>query len=109
MRIEQEDRRLDRRLQLDRPVKVRDPRGGKYMPGHTLNVSPGGLLIALRGGAHLPAGTPIEVAIDWTGSTPLVRQSVMVPATIVRRAGVNGADTYLALRFANRQSMALAA
>jgi len=109
MHISHDDKRADRRVQLDRAVKMYDPRGGKYMPGHTLNVSAGGMLVALRGGAHLPGGSPIEVAVDWAGSADLLSQSDLVPATVVRRAGVNGAETYVALQFASRQELALAA
>ncbi len=104
-----DERRTDQRLAMERPVKVYDPRGRRYLPARTLNVSPGGLLVEMRGGSHLPAGAAVEVAIDWAGSTGLLSQGDLLPATIVRRGGVNGSSTYLALRFAARQSFALAA
>jgi hypothetical protein len=103
------DRRQYERVGMVRDGKVREPIGGRCLPCRTMNVSGGGALLCVRGGAGLPDGTRVQLAIDWSGRGMPVRLDDMVEATIVRHQVAWQGTAVLAVRFAKTATLARAA
>jgi hypothetical protein len=78
---------------------VRHVAGGHALPGQTINTSPGGLLIELRGARRLSPGESIEVLIAWDGA-PIVASSSAIEARVVRAIATTDDRQIVALRFA---------
>jgi len=89
--------RRGERTNVIRDAKVRDVRSGRYLPARTLNVSDGGMLLAVRGGGYLPSGAPVEVAVAWSADQATVRGAAMTEARVVREAGRWGEECLIAL------------
>lgn len=81
----QDDRRRSPRVAIQRPVKLQCGLTGRYLGGHTLDVSDSGLLIELNYPTSLRPGAPLKLALDLTGKHPVVRQADMIDAKVVRR------------------------
>lgn len=75
------------------------------MPGRTINASPGGLLIELRGSRRLAPGDAIDVFVSWDGSG-VVPASSAVEARVVRALSATDDRQIVALRFAESVPLA---
>lgn len=103
------DRRQHERIGLVRDGKVREPKGGRCLPCRTMNVSGGGALLCVRGGAGLPEGQAVQIAIDWSGQGLAIRAEEMVDAKVVRQQVAWQGTAVLAVRFARAATLARAA
>ena len=102
------DRRRDRRLPLERRVKLMCPLSGRCYAGRTRDYSAGGALLTLDGRWRLGPGQQVRVGIDWTGRQGLIRSDSMPAASVVRAASLDGRE-HLAIAFEQRQESAAAA
>ena len=102
------DRRRDRRLPLERRMKLMCPLTGRYYAGRTRDYSAGGVLLALDGTWRLGPGQQVRVGIDWTGREGLIKSDTMPVASVVRAASLDGRE-HLAVAFEQRQEQAAAA
>lgn len=85
MRLTTDERRAHPRRELIRPCKVRLGRSGKYVAGHTVDVSSGGTMLVLDRRSNLSPGDEIEIGIAWD-NTGLIRADEMTSGRIVRVA-----------------------
>jgi hypothetical protein len=78
------ERRQGLRIRQERPVKVYEPRLGRYFGGHTRDASATGLRLELPASASLAAGQLISLHVggDMPGES-LVRNHEMVPGRVV--------------------------
>lgn len=102
-----DERRQDVRIELCRPVKIWCRDTGRYLAGQTHNVSAGGALVELAHPGLLTSGQEVQVAIAWSNRSMVQRSQDMTSATVVRSLAGHGAQ-HLALRFAQRQELAVA-
>lgn len=103
------NRRKHTRLPLNCGVKVYDPFSRRYRAGVTRNVSAGGALLELHGSLYARPGQRLDVAVDWTGSRPLVPSAEMASAIVVRVDTSNATVPLVAIRYAASGEMAAAA
>lgn len=78
------ERRSHPRLHVQRPAKIFDPGSGKYHIGSTRDLSAGGMLIELSQGISARPGDSIMIGVAQTRRQPILRQSEMLRATVVR-------------------------
>ena len=103
------ERRHNERLRMVRPAKLYDPRGRKYRPGCTHNVSSDGALVEIMGGEYLMPGDLIELAIQWPHETPLAMRDRMVNATVVRTGRTEDGVPLLGVRYSDSRPIPQAA
>jgi hypothetical protein len=103
------DRRRHERRAFECPVKVYDPRSRRYRSGVTRNVSATGALIEVHGGFHAGVGDQVSVAIDWSGVTPMISHSDMVPVAVTRLATDADGVQLFGVQFAASSPMPMAA
>lgn len=103
-----DERREDTRTALARPVKLQSDRtAARYLAGWSRDISAGGMLIELTGQARFEPGQRVQVGVAVTPRQALLRRRQMVEAVVVRSLG-HGERQHLALRFTERQRLALA-
>jgi hypothetical protein len=95
------ERRDSERRLVVRDGKLRDPEGRRHLPVRTLNVSDGGMLLAIRGGEHLRPGQTVTVAIDWRERGELIGRDDFLGAQVVRNEGRAGSACVVAVRCAD--------
>lgn len=80
---EASDRRRGMRVELDRPVKLLEPRLRRYIAGRTRDASSNGLKLELPASAPLGAGAQVRVLIGKDGDAAISSEREMLPARIV--------------------------
>ncbi len=85
MRLTTDERRAHPRRELIRPCKVRLGTTGKYVAGHTRDISSGGSMLVLDRRSNLAPGDEIEVGVAWD-NTGLIRGDGMLRGRVVRVA-----------------------
>ncbi len=80
---------------------------GRFLAGRTRDVSAGGAMLLLDHPSLLVPGQRLEVGIAQSLRQAIMPRQTMVPATVVRAAGMLGRQT-VALVFDRVQEMALA-
>ena len=103
------ERRNDPRIDTARSVKVYDPRGRRYRPAQTHNVSASGALLEIHGLTSVPIGAQLDLAIDWSDARCVIAREGMVEATVVRSRPVEPGSQLIAVRFVGRQDFPRAA
>lgn len=93
------DRRMHERQVLQRPCKVFDPRGGRYLSATTRDISTGGALIDLPRLTHLKPGDVVHVGIALKRRDQFLRTDEMLEAEIVRAMPTVDDHTALAVKF----------
>ncbi|MHC4909996.1 MAG: PilZ domain-containing protein [Planctomycetota bacterium] len=78
------DRRDDPRIELNRPCKVYDVRGQRYLAGMTWNVSRGGMCLEVDRPLELSPGDSIYVGIAARRREAVLCQHDMIEARVVR-------------------------
>jgi hypothetical protein len=101
-----QDRRRDARLPLDRPVKVQCLHTGRYLAGHTCNLSSSGALVEIDHPSLLIPGQRIKVGVSQTKQDVILRAEEMTEATVVRSMGHRGTQR-VAVMFDQRQELAM--
>jgi c-di-GMP-binding flagellar brake protein YcgR len=96
---EGDERRSHVRISSCRPVKIYDERSGKYYIGSTCDISAGGVLIELPHAIAAHPDDALLVAIAEKRRQPLLRQSQMIRATIVRIMRADSGRMLMALAF----------
>jgi hypothetical protein len=81
-RPESDDRRSDPRVRLCKGVKLLVGDTGRYVGGHTLDISASGLRVRVPGAATLRQGSHVQVVLDHP-SSGVVSAQEMIPARIV--------------------------
>jgi hypothetical protein len=102
------ERRRDARLPLDRPVKVQCLHTGRYLGGHTQNLSAGGALVEIEHPSLLIPGQRVKIGIAQTKQDVVLAKDDMAEATVVRSMGHRGRQT-VAIMFDRRQELAASA
>jgi hypothetical protein len=100
------ERRRDARLPLDRPVKVQCLHTGRYLAGHTCNLSTSGALVEIDHPSLLIPGQRIKVGVAQTRQDVILKSEEMAQATVVRSMGHRGTQR-VAIVFDQRQELAL--
>lgn len=77
-----DDRRTDPRIRLCKGVKLLIGETGRYIGGHTLDISATGLRVRVPGTTRLRTGAHVQVVLD-TPSAGVVATQDMIPARIV--------------------------
>jgi hypothetical protein len=103
------DRRRQPRISLQAAAKVYDYKARRYLPARTVDVSSGGAMIELLRPSHVATGDRIDVAVDWTGGSPVIRHGQMTAARVVRVEGRTHMPTRFALRFTTPMQLPAAA
>ena len=102
------DRRRDTRLPLDRPVKVQCLHTGRYLAGHTRNLSAGGALVGIEQPSLMIPGQRVKIGVAHTKQDVVLSHEGMAEATVVRSMGHRGRQT-VAVMFDQRQELAASA
>ena len=103
------ERRIDLRTRTAVAAKVYDERARRYRPAQTVDLSSGGALIEVIGGAALCPGDRLDMALNFDDRLPVVRQDDLIPAIVVRTAGSTAASRTVGVRFIDKQQLKLAA
>jgi c-di-GMP-binding flagellar brake protein YcgR len=103
------ERRRFPRLATAVGAKVYDERARRYRPARTVDVSAGGLLLEVAGGAALHPGDRLDIALNFDDRLPVVRKEDLLPAIVVRTADSHAASRTVGLRFIEPQALQLAA
>jgi hypothetical protein len=102
------ERRRDARLPLDRPVKVQCLHTGRYLAGHTRNLSAGGALLEIEHPSLMIPGQRVKIGVAQTKQDVILQADQMAEATVVRSMGHRGRQT-VAIMFDQRQELAASA
>ena len=97
------DRRVHERIVLQRPCKVFDPQGCRYLAATTQDLSEGGALIDLPRLTHLHPGDTVHIGIALKRRDQFLRADEMIQATVVRALPTVDDHTALAVQFAAPQ------
>jgi hypothetical protein len=108
MRLTSSERRGHPRRELIRPCKVQINASGKYVAGHTIDVSSGGALLSLDRRANLTPGDEIDFGIAWNSGV-IIRADEMSHARVVRVVDRNDQTESVAVALTSQQRNALAA
>ncbi len=103
------ERRADRRFAAAVPAKVYDSKARRYRPARTVDLSNGGALIEITGGAGLHPGDRVDMALSFDDRLPVVRQDDLIGAIVVRTAGLSHASRTVGVRFIDKQNLQHAA
>lgn len=101
------DRRRHLRIASERPVQVRCGTTGRYIAGHTVNVSDGGCLLRLDGPVGVTAGQSVTVGIAPRRLRTCFMHDDMQAGTVVRRLAHDGTQ-HVAVAFENARVLAVA-
>ena len=101
------DRRRHLRVACQRPVKVRCGVTGRYVSGHTVDVSDGGCLLRLDGPVGIQPGQSVTVGIAQHRLQSLFLHDDMLAGTVVRRLG-HGFTQHVAVAYENARVLAIA-
>ncbi len=93
------ERRIHRRLSMERPCKLYIPRVGRYLTGCTWNLSAGGVLVQLDQGAPLEPGDHLYVGVALKRRQAVLSATEMVEADVVRVVPTADDGVALALHF----------
>ena len=102
-----QERRRDARIPLSKPVKVQCAHTGRYLRGRTDNLSASGALLEIEHPSLLVPGQRLKVGIAWNRSQTVLEQGGLAEAVVVRSLG-HGESQRVAVRFAQRQTLAIA-
>ncbi len=108
------DRRVAERVDIDRPCKLQRKTASPFDRAKTINLSTSGALIELRTSRPPVAGEEVSVAVAWTKS-PVIGRDTLVPARVIRSIQRPAADwregqiTEVAVEFLRERAMAAAA
>lgn len=92
------ERRHEPRLSFQRPCKVFDPRGNRYVPGTTCNASRHGLLMRLHRPLPCQPGDRLFLAIPTRRTQGLVRTDEMIEVEVVRALSATSGESAVAVR-----------
>ncbi len=93
------ERRHDHRYALDRPIKVQfDQTGGRYLPGQSVNISSGGIMLKVDYARHLQLGQEVRLAIANHPRQALLAADDAIAGTVVRCLGHSDTQ-HVAVRF----------
>ena len=98
------DRRSHSRQILQRPCKVFDPRGRRYLTGQTRDISCGGAMVDLPRVIELKPGDKVYLGIALKRRDQFLRAEEMLEGTVIRALATVDDHTALALQFAAPQS-----
>ena len=104
------ERRRHKRFKLTCPTVLADSRGRELLRTRTLDVSDGGLLLAVPRGNLMPVGEAVQVGLQVPRETPNTRmlEDVRAEAWVVRHQELPGSDDVgLTLIFAQPLSLEL--
>jgi hypothetical protein len=90
-------------------IKVYDVKSRRYRSGRTVNVSAGGALLDIPTGLYAGVGDELQLAIDWTGATPLMAAGDMIPVVVTRHLEPTATGNLVGVRFAGAEGLPLAA
>lgn len=78
------ERRRGIRVRQDRPIKVYEPRSGRYIGGRTLDISATGLRIELPSSSPVRDGAVLNLHVGVAvGGEPLAHRRSLMPARVV--------------------------
>ena len=99
------ERRRDARIAVDRPIKLQCVHSGRYLRGHTGNLSASGALLEIDHPSLLVRGQRLRIGIAWDNRQAVISSDAMAQATVVRSWG-QGPTQRVAVRFDHRQELA---
>lgn len=100
------ERRHHARRSVAQSVKVRCSDTGRYVTGHTCDISACGALLEIHKSSKLAGGQHLELGIAWNPRQVLLGSTQLKGATVVR-SFCHGPTQHVAVRF--DQPMELAA
>lgn len=92
------ERRLHARQNVTRPCTLFRRRTQRFVAARTRDVSAGGALLEIEAARPLVEGETLDVGIAWT-SSPLLSESCLVEAKIVRVVQRDDTHQLVAVRF----------
>lgn len=92
------DRRRHPRRPVAKPCKVFAPGLNRYLAGESENLSAGGALLEIDGGAGLGIGDELNLAIGWSAS-PIVSSDSLRRGQVVRVSAVDASRRAVAVAF----------
>ena len=102
------ERRQDARSEVEKPVKIRCLRSGRYLSGRTRNLSAGGALIEISDPHRFAPGQRIKLGIAWNRRQTVLDSHALIDSVIIRNLALGGLHQ-IALRFEHRQELAASA
>jgi len=103
-----QERREDARTDVDKPVKVRCLRSGRYYPGRVCNLSAGGALVELAQPHRFAPGERLKLGIAWNRRQTVLDSHTLIDSVVTRSLGL-GDRHRVAVRFEHRQELAATA
>ncbi len=102
------ERRSDARNEVEKPVKIRCLRSGRYLSGKTRNLSAGGALIEISDPHRFVPGQRIKLGVAWNARQTVLDSHALIDSVVIRDFALEGLHQ-IALRFENRQELAATA
>jgi len=98
------DRRAHARTEAALRCKVLVEGSGAYLPGRTMDVSAGGVLVELRTTRALRVGALVEVAVSWDDAALLRREGAR-SGRVVRAEALTGGRQVVGLAYEARSGL----
>ena len=94
-----ENRRSSRRVAVEKPCKIHDPRTGRYIAGRTIDVSQNGILARLPQAGNLRPGDSVLVGVAMHDRQGLIQAKELMESRIVRMLHTEDGATTIAVQF----------
>lgn len=93
------DRRSVRRVPVEKPCKIQDPRTGRYLGGATIDLSQHGIMVRIGQPTNLKPGDDVLIAVAMHDRQGLIQAKEMIESRIVRVLETGDGATTLAVQF----------
>lgn len=93
-----QERRINPRLEITRPGKIRQGGHSRYDQARTINVSTGGALLEIVSPRQVKIGDQLGVAVAWS-DTAVLRATNVLPARVIRSRPIDEHRQEVAVQF----------
>lgn len=94
-----DNRRESRRVAVEKPCKLQDPRTGKYISGKTVDLSQDGILVRLSQATNLKPGDPVLLGVAMNEHQGILQAKELIESTVVRMLHTEDGATTIAVQF----------
>jgi len=94
-----DNRRSARRVPVEKPCKIRDPRTGRSIAGATIDLSPRGIMVRVKQPTNLKPGDEVLIGVAMHDRQGIIQAKEMIESRIVRVLETADGATTLAVQF----------
>lgn len=94
-----DNRRHARRVAVEKPCKIFDPRTGRYFPGRTVDLSQDGILVRLHQATNFKPGDEVKIGVAMHDRQGLIQAKELIDSTVMRMLHTEDGATTIAVQF----------